>query len=337
VIATSVAFAAIAGFVVTLLGTGLLIRVLTRGKVLDIANERSSHDVPRPRGGGLAICAGLAVGFGIAAFGLPSLLPLLWILLPFALLAVVSWLDDRQSLPWRLRLAAHGIAVATGLFVLLRMLAPEWTFGLVVLTALLGFAWLWFTNAFNFMDGIDGIASIEAIMIGLGVAAVSLRFALPGAELGLVLAASVAGFLIWNWPPSRIFMGDVGSIPLGFFCGFLLCWLALSGALAAALILPAYFLADATLTLLKRLLRGERLTDAHKSHWYQRAAGKTAKGHRQIDAIVIATNAVLIVLAWASAGQPVIAAVLCLAGALGTTLGCLIILEILAQRASHGT
>src|SRR5581483_10922484 len=131
-----------------------------------------------------------------------------------------------------------------------------------------------FVNLFNFMDGIDGITGVETTAIGLGTA---MAAALIGdgdrATLALCAAAAGLAFLRWNWHPAKLFLGDVGSVPLGYLLAWLLLNLAIRGLWAPALILPLYYLADATLTLLGRAVRGERLWQAHRRHFYQRALG----------------------------------------------------------------
>ncbi|MBV9152819.1 MAG: hypothetical protein JO204_13685, partial [Alphaproteobacteria bacterium] len=169
--------------------------------------------------------------------------------------------------------------------------------------------WLWFVNLFNFMDGIDGLAGVEAAAIGVGL----LLFAAVGSEMdpGLAaapaaIAAAALGFLVWNWAPARIFLGDVGSVPLGYLLGFLLLDQAARGHWEIALILPLYFLADATITLLRRLLRGERVWEAHRSHFYQRAVQR-GFGHAAVVQRVVVANIVLIGCGWAAAnGWPIL-------------------------------
>jgi UDP-N-acetylmuramyl pentapeptide phosphotransferase/UDP-N-acetylglucosamine-1-phosphate transferase len=160
---------------------------------------------------------------------------------------------------------------------------------------------VWFANLFNFMDGIDGIAGGEATAVGIGIALV----AGTGGAFELIapsvaVAAAALGFLVWNWHPARIFMGDVGSVPLGYLLGYLLLALAARGEWAAAVILPLYFLADATLTLLRRLARGERVWQAHREHFYQRAVQRGLR-HDAVVLRVVAADLVLIAGAWAAA------------------------------------
>jgi UDP-N-acetylmuramyl pentapeptide phosphotransferase/UDP-N-acetylglucosamine-1-phosphate transferase len=147
------------------------------------------------------------------------------------------------------------------------------------------------------MDGIDGIAGTESVVLGIGLALVfALGGALLPAGLSLLVAAAALGFLVWNWQPARIFLGDVGSVPLGFLLGWLLLLAAAGGQWAAALILPGVYWADATLTLLRRGLRGERLWRPHREHFYQRAVQR-GLGHGQVARRVGLAGACLIGLA----------------------------------------
>jgi len=279
------------------LTTGGLIVLLQRRNLLDHPNERSSHTVPKPRGGGLAVVPITLVAWtaGVGPSMPSGLLPVLggaWAL------AVLSWIDDLRSLPPGLRfavqagivaVAAHAVDAQGPVF---QGLLPVWAD-----TAAAAVLWLWFLNLFNFMDGIDGISGVETISIGGGIALLAaLTTAAPPAWLGATLAAAAAGFLVWNWPPSRIFLGDVGSVPIGFLLGFLLLTLAAKGLWAPALILPAYYLADATITILRRLLRGEKIWRPHAEHFYQRAV-RGGSSHAKVSLAVLILNLVLIGLA----------------------------------------
>jgi UDP-N-acetylmuramyl pentapeptide phosphotransferase/UDP-N-acetylglucosamine-1-phosphate transferase len=289
-------------FVASCLGTRALVPLLRHHAVLDRPNERSLHDAPTPVGGGIAIVVTIAaVWAGLCAAGVlrPSSLTMA---LDMAGLAAISWIDDLRGLSPGVRLLAQFVAVGAGIWLL-----PHGTMfqnwlppGLdTIATALL---WVWFINLFNFMDGIDGMAGSEALAIGLGLVAVvsfgvarDLGIAAPGAGV----AAAALGFLVWNWAPARIFMGDVGSVPLGYVLGYLLCRMAIDGWWKAALILPLYFVADATLTLLRRLARGERVWRPHREHFYQRAVQR-GLGHDAVVLRVIAADTVLIACAWAA-------------------------------------
>jgi len=286
---------------VSCLGTRALIPLLRRAAVLDRPNERSLHAAPTPRGGGIAVVAAILLAWLALIIAGPAPPRLLVVVLGALLIAAVSWLDDLRGLPPAARLLTQLVAVAVGMLALMPAgpVFQGWlTPTLDALAAVL--LWLWFVNLFNFMDGIDGIAGSEAASIAVGL----LTFAWVGvghdpslAALAAVVGAAALGFLVWNWAPARIFLGDVGSVPLGYLLGFLLLGLAASGMWKLALILPLYFLADATLTLLRRLARLERVWQAHRQHFYQRAVQR-GLGHAAVVRRVIAANLLLIGCAW---------------------------------------
>lgn len=289
--------AALAG---TAWSTGVVLAWLRRRAILDHPVERSSHQVPVPRGGGLALvpvmlCAWLMlVVSGLAPSGTT------FIVVIAGTLAFVSWRDDLGGLGVSWRLLAHFAAAGIGILSLpdSALIFQGWL-PLVLDRAAAILLWVWFLNLYNFMDGIDGITCTETIFVGLGVAVVLLLAdaAESGASmLALAAAAAAAGFLRWNWPPARIFLGDVGSIPLGYVIGWLLLTVAAKGLWAPALILPLYYLADATLTLLKRLTRGERIWQAHRQHFYQQALAPDSD-HGAVLVLIIGGNAALLVLA----------------------------------------
>lgn len=303
-------------------GTGLAFMLLSWMSLFDHPNERSSHASPIPRGAGLVVTpvAACAVG-GIGLYGPKAPASAVVIASLALVLGLLSWLDDRRGVPVLLRFAAHAGAIAAALYVMraagpfLGGALPPW-----LDLAAAGFLWLWFVNLFNFMDGVDGITGTETALVGFGAAAAA---ALAGAAggislIGVSLAAAATGFLWWNWPPAKIFLGDVGSIPLGFLLGWLLLLLAQEGQWAAALILPLYYLADATLTLIRRILRRERFWQAHRKHFYQRAA-RGRLGHAGVTRAVLAAGAVLVAAAaaaalgftpWALAGAGLVVAAL---------------------------
>ena len=286
--------------IITVLTTGIAASWLRRARVLDKPNERSSHLQATPRGGGLALIPViLGIWFllpPILGKPLPPALPVIGGAVIF--LMIISFVDDLRGLSPLPRLAAQVLAVAAGLWVLpsdtllLQGLAPLWLDRVIA-----ALAWLWCINLFNFMDGIDGISGVETASIGSGLALLSALAFLP-LPLGvgaLLVAAAALGFLAWNWHPARIFLGDVGSISLGYLLGFLLLAAAGQGAWAAALILPLFYVADATWTLIARLRRGEKIWQAHRQHFYQRAAGM--RGHARVATGVALCNALLVLLA----------------------------------------
>jgi len=257
-------------------GTGRYIAYAKRNAILDIPNERSSHAVPVPRGGGVVFVILLLVLFAVLLFVLPEERALwLSLLIGGAAVALVGWIDDKRGLPPKIRLLTHAAAVAWTLFQLGGL--PRLSLGFALLPlglfgsflALVGGVWA--INLYNFMDGIDGLAAGQAVLGALAAA-----FLLKGSSPSLVLAllmlsASVLGFLLWNRPPAKVFMGDAGSGFLGFAFFTLLLRTERGGELPALLwcVLFAPFIIDATLTLLKRMRARKRLSEAHREHLYQ--------------------------------------------------------------------
>lgn len=262
--------------------------------MLDIANERSSHTAPTPRGGGLLI-AGLSAPLCLAAvyvFNLPHALFLNVLFLAGVFVAAIGWWDDKANCPAAVRLMVHMLAVGACLLLLPPVLPflPFWADRVVVFLA-----WVWFLNLYNFMDGIDGIAASQAAFLGLALSVV-VPFIKP---IGLILAGVSIGFLRVNWRPAKIFMGDVGSTYLGFVLGGLLMFSA--SAAPHILLLPLatltlLFSADTTYTLIKRLLKGHKPWQAHREHWYQRAT-QVGLSHAQVVKIGLGVNALLLVVA----------------------------------------
>jgi UDP-N-acetylmuramyl pentapeptide phosphotransferase/UDP-N-acetylglucosamine-1-phosphate transferase len=294
---------ALATGLVACAATGALIPLLRRRKLLDHPNERSSHSVPTPRGGGIALVGSvLLVWLGLAQGGWVTP-DVAGISLGAGLLGVVSWIDDARGLSPLLRLFAQGAAVALGISVLpeTQRVLEGWPTPALVLSGI-GLLWVWWVNLFNFMDGIDGLAASEAAAIGVGIllfAVLGIRADPTSAVLSAAIVGAAIGFLVWNWEPARIFLGDVGSAPLGYLLGFLLLDLGLRGFWEIALILPLYFLADATITLMRRLFRGERVWQAHREHYYQRAV-QGGLGHAAVVKRVIAADVLLIGCGWAA-------------------------------------
>ncbi len=286
------------------LATAVVRHVLIRQAIFDRPNERSSHTAPTPRGGGIGPLAVVCAAWALAIAWLGSA-PAAFaaVMAGTVLLAVISWLDDAKGgMPVALRLAVQAVAVVLALaafqdagLVFQGLLPPM----LDRLAA--GILWLWFINLFNFMDGIDGISGVEMVSLGAGLALVAwlAGFAASQVALPALLAAAALGFLAWNWQPARVFLGDVGSIPFGFLIGWLLLTAAAQGQWLAALLLPLYYLADATITLARRLVRGETIWRAHRGHFYQLAV-RGGQSHAAVATKVLACNAVLIALAVAA-------------------------------------
>jgi Fuc2NAc and GlcNAc transferase len=302
-------------FVASLCITHLLRRFLARCGVLDTPNARSSHSKPLPRGGGLSI----ALTF------LPALL-VLWlrgvlsseitaaIVGGGVLIAGVGLADDLWSLPIWVRALTHLAAASWAISRLGRVgpLLPGSFIGIWgwagPLVAVIGLVWM--INLYNFMDGIDALGGLEAVTAGsLGSVLLSQHGRPDLAQVALLLAFASAGFLVWNWPPAKIFMGDVGSGFLGFVFGVLI----IAGAKGQPplvwpwLILMGAFVVDATITLIRRLIRGDRWYAAHRSHAYQRAS-RLWHSHTKVTVSIGLLNLVwLFPLAWWAAASPALA------------------------------
>ncbi len=277
--------------------TALARRYAVSTHLLDHPNERSSHSVPTPRGGGVAIVLScLVLTVVLAALGWIEPRLLFATLGAGALVAALGFMDDRSSLPARWRFLGHAVAAAWVVCWLERIPQVP-VFGLLVNLHFIGpliagFYIVWMVNLFNFMDGIDGIASVEAITSALGGALVWwLAGSGTGWMLALLFACCVAGFLLWNFPPARIFMGDAGSGFLGLMVALLSLW---CGQWAPHLfwawfILIGCFMVDGTTTLVRRVRRGDKFNQAHRSHAYQYAARQFG-GHRPVTLAVGAIN-----------------------------------------------
>ena len=313
--------------------TYVLTRVLRRAAILDKPNARSMHIIPVPRGGGWSYVILLTVGFGLALTcgfsqtlsgfdirtiftgssifsNLGSCISLdqdtLLLFAGFLLLAGVSWRDDCRGVPARFRLLAQFIAVSLPLSSYpIEFLFPDWVPYLFTHIFVL-LAWVWFINLYNFMDGIDGITAMETISIGAVIALLGLKVfsnlvALNNLvlTLAIVLVSVSIGFLKYNWHPARIFLGDVGSVTIGYILGFCLLHIATMGYWHIALTLPLFYLADSGITLGRRLLRGDKIWEAHQSHLYQIAA-KASRRHDVVVLKIAACNAILAAIAIAS-------------------------------------
>lgn len=272
-------FFVIAGCI-SLLLTSALRRYALSKSLIDIPNARSSHTVPTPRGGGVAIV--LSFLLLVPLLSIFSLLPwaAAWGLIGAGVgVAVLGFLDDHGHIAARWRLLGHFSAAVWALF-WLGGIPPLTIMGVVFNMGWIGvvlslFYLVWMLNLYNFMDGIDGLASLEAIAVCLSA---SLIYALMGfsslAWAPLLLSFTVAGFLYWNFPPAKIFMGDAGSGFLGVTLGILslqAAW-ASPALLWVWVILMGVFVVDATFTLVRRLVRGDKVYEAHRSHAYQSAS-----------------------------------------------------------------
>jgi UDP-N-acetylmuramyl pentapeptide phosphotransferase/UDP-N-acetylglucosamine-1-phosphate transferase len=317
--------------IVAAAGTAGLIAILLpllRRHVSAHPNARSSHKAPTPQGGGIAVVVMAIVTIALAvavtsAFGAD--LRLLWVCSAALILAVVGLADDIATMGVALRLIFQILVAAVVIAALpgdLRI-APQIPWVAERLVLLIGT--LWFVNAVNFMDGIDWITVAEVVPVTAGLALLGAFGALPaqGALVALALCGAMIGFAPFNRPVARLFLGDAGSLPIGLLLSWLLILLAGNGHAAAALLLPLYYLADATITLLRRLAKGEAIMSAHRRHYYQVAldGGMTVQ---QIVAHVFVVNLVLVGLALATVKSPSSGIQI-----LAVLTGCMIVMTVL--------
>jgi len=298
--------AAASALAVVGLATGWLLPWLIHRQLIDAPNARSSHDVPKPRGAGPALMLGLLSA--VLMFGARDI-PAAILGLGAIGLCALGFMDDQRSLSARARLAVQALIAGFCVVVLPSDLAvapdllPFW-----VERLLIWIGWIWIINLTNFMDGIDGITGVQMGYVGLGACLVFFIMAGP-ADPHLIWAAALAGtgigFLLWNWPPSRLFMGDSGSLPLGLISGAVSIDLALHGAPISALLLNGVYWSDATITLIRRALRGQAVWRAHRQHSYQRLAqymgrdqvSNSAGDHHRTLWVIIVLNAWLLLFA----------------------------------------
>ena len=285
----------------------LRVRSYALKRLLDLPNARSSHVAPTPRGGGLAVVLSFALALAILSIAGGIALREGMALGGGLLVAGIGFWDDHQHVSARWRMAVHLAAAAWALYWLGgfsemalngQHLVLGWS-GSVMAAIFV----VWMLNLFNFMDGIDGIAGAETVFVAAAAAILLLAFGAGGRHalhLGL-LAFAVAGFLVWNWPPAQIFMGDVGSGFLGFLLGVFAIITVSAGELSLVvwLILAGVFLVDATFTLLRRMASGQRWYDAHRSHAYQHAA-VLLESHKRVTVAVLLINGFWL-LPWAIA------------------------------------
>jgi len=294
------AILAAAALIAALLIVGL--RPLLARYAMAQPNARSSHKTPTPQGGGIAVIvativvASAALYFGPAGAAAALRLPV--ISAAIVLIACVGVLADIHPEHVASRLLLQTLAVAVVIFVLppglrtLPILPPPVERFVLLIGA------LWFVNLVNFMDGLDWMTVAEVVPITAALAAIGLFGILPPPAIvvSMALCGAMIGFAYFNRPVAKLFLGDVGSLPIGLVLGWLLILLAGNGGRAAAILLPLYYVADSTITLIRRALNRERIWQAHRSHFYQHA---TDRGFSVIDVVtrVFAVNLVLAALA----------------------------------------
>jgi UDP-N-acetylmuramyl pentapeptide phosphotransferase/UDP-N-acetylglucosamine-1-phosphate transferase len=299
-VAASAAIVAVAAIVCAVLI--FIIRPWLERYALAHPNARSSHAAATPQGGGIAaIVAALAVSCG-ASFFVPvnaaSAASIAVVVAAVVLMAGVGAMADLRPINVAPRLLLQSLAVALVIYSLPAELRaapflPWWTERVFLIVG-----GLWFVNLVNFMDGLDWMTVVEVVPVTAAIAAVGCMGLLPPQAIiaSLALCGAMIGFAYFNRPVAKLFLGDVGSLPIGLVLGWLLVLLAGSGGRAAAVLLPLYYVADATITLLRRLMKGEQIWQAHRTHFYQHA---TAAGFlvREVVARVFAVNLALGALA----------------------------------------
>lgn len=289
-------------FVVSLFFTYLIRAYALKKSLLATVNERSSHTTPTPHGGGIAIAVTWFLGL-IYLFTCKEIEPsLFYALICGILLSIVSYFDDLYELSPKLRLFVQAVVSLVGLYALGGLTRIDFGFWILenqfITTGLAFLGIMWFINLYNFLDGIDGYAGSEAIFLALA------GWLLLGGDHFLILLASVAGFLVWNWHTAKIFMGDVGSTLLGYTVAIFALYYQNHGvSIFVWLILFGLFWFDATLTLLRRYQNHEKLSLAHRKHAYQRLV-QSGIPHDHVVFFALGINFVLFILGYSAFIQP---------------------------------
>lgn len=288
-------YLSVLALIVSYIATLLVREIAMKKQIMDIPNARSSHSQPTPRGGGIAIIIAWYSGLIVLKFNGSISEDLFLALISGFVLAFVSFIDDIFNLkPW-IRILFQLLTVFLGLYFIgglkiLYLNNSAFAFPFI-LNILVIIGAIWFINLYNFLDGIDGYASIEAICIASGM------YMIVNNPVLLLIIFSVLGFLIWNWPKARIFMGDIGSTQLGYILIILAIYFNnfMEFDFAGFLILSSLFWFDATLTLYRRWRNNEKLSQAHRKHAYQRIV-QSGFSHRKTIIISIFINTIFIVL-----------------------------------------
>lgn len=273
--------------------TRLITVVLLYRHKLAHPGDRCIHHVSRPIGGGWAVVPVISIMMFAAGFAMNAPLFYYAVILSAFILMILSWYDDLKSLSPSVRFTAQTLAVTVCLilapsdWLIFDGHVPVWLDRLMT-----GIAWLWFINLYNFMDGIDGMTGIETTMLGVGGSILLILTISPDplvVQTGWILGGAGLGFLVWNWQPARIFIGDTGSIPLGFLMGWFLLSMGVNDLFWAAVLISLYYCMDASLTILSRILKGKKFWEADQSYAFQQAVIKGYE-HDQVVKIIILLN-----------------------------------------------
>lgn len=292
----------ISAFLMSLLGTRITILALRKQQMpLTPLQLQQKKTLPAPSGGGVAVVMAMIICLMVADINYAIILSLF-------LLAALSLLDDLIGVPGPVRLLVQVLAVLISLEVMPHLffggLFPGWLDKAIILVL-----WVWMINIFHFMDGIDGITPTEMICVGIGLCGITIvngTFPTSLSSGSLILFAVAWGFMWWNWHPAKIRLGDVGTAPIGFFVGYLLLLAIQAGYGYAAAILPAYYVSDATITLLYRASKGRKMWVRHSEYYYRKAVS-TGRRHDVVVRYVFGVNLLLILLAIFSVINPELA------------------------------
>ena len=271
-------------FFVSLLLTYVVREYAKLKSILDIPNHRSSHNLPTPSLGGVAIIATFYFGLFFLKESIPN--ELFYALLPGIFIAVLGYVDDRKAISSKIRLLVQSIVIMIALCLLggveeislVHVIIEGWWLNIAAFVFM-----LWLINLYNFLDGIDGYAATQAIFVGVSI------YALYGTVLGLLIAVSSFGFLIFNWQKASIFMGDVGSTTLGYIFAIMVLYDGSTGNIYVWSVLLSLFWFDATLTLIRRYRNGEPVIQAHKKHAYQRLV-QSGWSHQKVVTVAMVVN-----------------------------------------------
>lgn len=294
-------------FLLAAVATWVAILYARRRNLLDLPGQRRSHSAPTPRGGGIGIVLSVLIGLAALAYWVPVINLPVRLMVAIALIAAVGWLDDHRPLPAWSRLLVHCVAVAVWLAPLILAIGsaptiaaqhlsttPVETAGVLLL---IGFLGVWSVNLHNFMDGIDGLLAMQGIFVLGALALLGLRETNSMHPLQLAMwAAAIAGFLPFNFPRARVFMGDVGSGVIGLLIAVAIVWQTSMPEVAAAsgIVAASAFVIDSSCTLLSRMLRGRRWYSAHREHLYQWMV-RAGMSHARVVAIYAGWNLLVVV------------------------------------------
>ena len=312
--------------IVLYLATSLVLKssidFFKKTRLLDIPSERSNHNIPKPKGAGLILIP-LIIFATLLVFFLEKTLDNDWfVIFGFTLiLMIVSFLDDLKNVSSKIRLIFQIFCVLSSLFLFkdelnlligssfLNFISPEFSIlKPIIILFLLTILWVWIINLFNFMDGMDGITSVQVITLAIFINIISIfdLIEINFLYFSLILLAIFIAFLSVNKPPAKIFLGDVGSIPIGYLVGFLIIYNVINtGLIIPFVIIILYYLLDSTITLLIRLLNGENIFQAHSNHFYQKIIRKGFSHNYVLKKITI-LNFTLLLLSITSIKLPII-------------------------------